>query len=103
MKTVRVFPQPIATKNILSTQANGRSYLVANGMQDVSDIDAAVLGANGWCVYGMVGPTSGRPTATDPDMGVTFGAATKYIDTTIGAVIQWDGSAWRNVLTGATV
>lgn len=101
-RTIRVIP--LSNPGVISaTTANGRSFSPASAYLDVVDADAAVLGASGWMTAGLVGPTANRPAQSDADMGAQFGPGLKYIDTTIGAVIQWDGAAWRNVLTGAAV
>jgi hypothetical protein len=46
-------------------------------------------------LVGTSGPTTARPTYPKP--GVVF------VDTTIPAVIAWDGAAWRNLASGAIV
>ena len=88
---------------IPATTANGRNFSPLSAYLDVADGDAAILGASGWTTVGLVGTTANRPAQSDADMSAQFGPGLKYIDTTIGAVIQWDGAAWRNVLTGAAV
>jgi hypothetical protein len=76
---------------------NGRSYTTTvGGTADVPDYDAAELESNGWLAMGMVGTTAQRPTG--PAKGQ------EYIDTTLTAVVAWDGVAnWRNKITGALV
>jgi hypothetical protein len=74
-------------------KVNGRTFQASVGYQDVADHDADMLQANGWVRGGKSGVTSARPT--NPGRGDQF------IDTTLAAVIMWDGAAWRNVLTGA--
>jgi len=101
-RTTRVIPTA-SIKAQSATPANGRSYSIATGMQDVPDMDAQVLSANGWAVLGMVGTTANRPKATDDDMAMAFGVGMRYIDTTLAAMIVWDGANWRNVATGAAV
>ncbi len=41
------------------------------------------------------GPTTGRPTYPTPGQS--------FVDTTVGAVIAYDGASWRNVVTGSIV
>ena len=88
-----------------TSTVNGRSYTTTPGsLVDVVEPDAQVLGANN-CVlplrWAQVGPTSARPP-TYPD-GRTIEPGLVYVDTSIAAVICWDGAAWRNLLTGAAV
>lgn len=74
----------------------GRNYQCAVGSTlDVADQDAYQLIRNGWHNHGIVATTANRPTAIAKDAFM--------IDSTLNAVIQWDGSAWRNTLTGAIV
>jgi hypothetical protein len=51
----------------------------------------------------LTGPTSQRPQHGDPDYPVGFGPGLEYYDTTISAIINWDGTTWRNAITGAAV
>ncbi len=87
-----------APGNGATTTVNGRTYKgVAGTPVSVPDFDADMLEANGWIktAPGGTGTTAARPTA--PKVG------TEYHDTTVGAIIKWDGKAWRNVMTGASV
>ena len=94
---VRMIPDG---KLVAQHTVNGRVYAASivaqTGFIDVPAHDAATLSANGWvrAENGYVGPTASRPTGYIPK-------ETRYIDTTVGAVIVWDGVAWRNTLTGA--
>lgn len=81
-----------------TTTVNGRKYVgVAGTPQNVPDFDATALEANGWIITapGGTGTTAQRPAA--PAVGL------QYHDTTVAAIVKWDGKAWRNVLTGASV
>lgn len=93
---LRVMPPGAGPTTI---QVNGRTYTVANGStQDVPYCDAIEMTASGWVTPafdGGVGATALRPAA--PYRGMLFQ------DTTVGAVIQWDGATWRNPMTGASV
>jgi len=85
--------------------ANGRAYSGAPGAAvDIVDFDAEVLAANGWIKVALSGPTTARPSAT---LGVSAPylavAGTHYFDSTLGYVIVFDGSAWRNPATGSAV
>jgi len=102
--TIRVSPpannikgvNPI-TVNASSGNQGGRTYQCNIGSTlDVVDHDAFQLIRNGWHNHGQVVTTAGRPTA-----GIA--KDTTLIDSTLGAVIQWDGVQWRNTLTGAIV
>jgi hypothetical protein len=57
--------------------------------------DASVLGSQNFAVVAMSGTTGSRPTS----LGIKAG--TLFIDTTLNAVLCWDGVTWRSVLTGA--
>lgn len=80
---------------------NGRSVTCALGSSiDVQlPFDAHVLEANGWmrAAIAGVGTTALRPTPNSNAIGQ------EYLDTTVGFIIKWDGVAWRNPLTGASV
>lgn len=78
---------------------NGRSYTaVAGQIVDIPNFDA---GIEGWCELCQVGPTSARPSGTLPPNAP--GKGQLFIDTTLNAVIVWDGATWRDPLTGAAV
>jgi hypothetical protein len=89
--TTRVYPTDPYTHPIT---VNGRLYTPANGVsQDVPDHDAAVLTANGWMRVGLVGTTAQRPAA--PANG------DRYVDTTVGALLFFDGKDWHQTYSGA--
>lgn len=79
----------------------GRSYTATPGTpQSVPFGDSVVLEANGWFrpgESGLAGTTALRPTA-----GLVANQ-TEYNDTTVGAMIFWDGAHWRHQTTGASV
>ena len=98
----RLLPPPAARSPI---RVNGRTYLpTAAAFQDVPDVDAPALTANGWVLVAPVGTSSERPVPGDGTVpaGATL-RGTEFIDTTLGAVVVHDGSVWRNALTGAAV
>jgi hypothetical protein len=79
--------------------ANGRTYSAVPGTaQDVPDIDAAVLAANGWTKVCLSGPTSARP-AFDPYSTAPYsaGRGVVYYDTTLSEFVISDGETWRTV------
>lgn len=79
-----------------TTTVNGRSYTATPGTPiTVPDFDAVELVANGWIetASGGSGTTAQRPSSPK--------AGTSYHDTTLGAIVKFDGKAWRNALTGA--
>lgn len=81
-----------------SITVNGRAYSCAVGSTiDVPDQDAAVMTANGWLAAapGGAGATGARPV--NPLKG------TQFHDATLGYNIIWDGKAWRNPTSGASV
>ncbi len=87
---------PRATSPII---ANGRTYTPVPGTpQTVPEQDGAILAANGWLQAGgdviPVGATAARPA--NPTVNQRF------IDTTTGAELLWDGVAWRHQVTGGT-
>jgi hypothetical protein len=47
------------------------------------------------------GPTSARPTKNVDGTPLLVG--TLYLDTSLSVVAFWDGAAWRNVVSGASV
>ncbi len=84
-----------ATKSPITT-INGNRYTPVPGTPlDVPDQDAQILEANGWVKAFPVGATAARPATPSRQQ--------YFIDTTITAVIVWDGAAWRNAITGAAV
>lgn len=92
-------PVPIV---IAGTGAQARGYFAAVGMpqditgtNDVTSGDASVLTSQGFVVLGTSGATSTRPS--NPKLGH------RHIDTTLDYEVVWDGSAWRNPVTGAAV
>jgi hypothetical protein len=81
MPNFRMLP-PVAV-GAQTINVNGRAYSAAPGsVVDVIDADAQVLASNGWTKIAFSGPTS---------------------DTTINALVVWDGATWRNPVTGAGV
>ena len=85
-----------------SMTVNGRSYSAGAGQPiDVPDFDAGVLEANGWPRVAPSGTTSARPTGTNGLYGLRPGL--EFYDTTLGALIRYDGATWRNPSSGAAV
>ena len=97
--TLRMLPPGDGKHNSLTVA--GRTYSCALGSTvDVPDFDASIFLANGWVTgstaSGGMGVTSARPkTGLYP--GIMFH------DTTLGYTVVWDGYAWRNPTTGASV
>ena len=97
---MEVFPAPNGPRTIT---VNGRSYAGTPGTyQTVPLQDGQILISNGWmakCQRGS-GSTADRPAqgAIDVQAGMP---GTSYFDTTVGALITWDGVNWRNILTGS--
>lgn len=88
--TTRMLP-PIA-QTLQTVTVNGTVYSCAPGSAlDVADADVAGLPA-GWITIAQSGATGARPTNQL--------AGTSYFDTTLGKLIMYDGSAWRNITTG---
>jgi hypothetical protein len=100
MTTRRMLPPSVVQKQTVTV--NGRAYSLQPGSTlDPPDFDAGPLSANGWIDCGLSGPTSSRPSSAVGPNALFVGL--EYIDTTIGAVIRFDGASWRNVITGAAV
>lgn len=98
--TKRLLPSVQTVNSGKAITVFGRTYTAAAGTtQDVPDQDAAVMSANGWLDItggGQTGATSARPTT-----GLVAGL--KYLDTTLGYVVIYDGATWRNPSSGASV
>lgn len=95
-------PTNVGAQNMTN---NGRPYSAAPGsVLDVVDADAQVLAAAGWVKVAFSGPTSARPTIGAPS-GPYFTAArgTHFLDTTLNALIVFDGATWRSPISGASV
>ena len=108
MPNVRMLPPSDGAH--ASIVIHGRTYTTAlAAFADMPDHDAVVAAGNGWTpVLGMtggmsaqVGATAARPKHPTGDPRAARGQV--FIDTTLGAVIVYDGTVWRNVLTGAAV
>ncbi len=84
---------------------HGRTYSAApGGCVDAPDQDAMHLAANGWLIPTTVqgsGATTQRPT--NLGNGARISAGYTWMDTTVGAVIVYDGATWRNPASGAAV
>jgi len=95
----RMLPPNNASQQTVT--ANGRTYSGAPGSTlDVPDFDAQILAANGWVMVCASGPSSSRPLPIMASAPYVAGPGFQYLDTTLGAVIVYDGAAWRNPLTG---
>jgi hypothetical protein len=93
---------PPAVVQQQTVTVNGRRYSGQPGSTlDPPDFDAGPLAANGWVDCSLSGPTGSRPSSAVGVPALFVGL--EFIDTTIGAVIRWDGASWRNVITGAAV
>lgn len=100
---IRMLP-PVAVGQQTQT-VNGRRYSSAPGVVlDVPDMDATVLAANGWIMCAPSGTTAQRPT-TNPNLNPPYVAAPnfEYFDTTLLKLIFWDGTTWRDPVTGSAV
>ena len=99
MIQMQVMPAPNIPTNIT---VNGRSYVGTVGAyQTVPLVDGQVMLANGWistCARGS-GATIDRPLPGSIDVQAGKPGAT-FHDTTVGALIAWDGINWRTVVTG---
>jgi hypothetical protein len=107
MGTRRVLPPSNVQKQTMTVGNGSRTITGTPGnVFDIASFDAASLGANGWLDLFDSGPTSARPVAgiiMNPGQTTTLSVGAVFLDTSINAIIAWDGAAWRNVLTGASV
>jgi hypothetical protein len=102
MLNFRMLPPPAVAQQTVTV--NGRRYSAAPGVAiDVPDMDARLLGSNGWVVVAPSGPTASRPT-TNPNLSApyTAGIGTEFYDTSLSKLIFWDGQSWRDP-SGAAV
>jgi hypothetical protein len=100
--TWRLLPPVAVSKQTIVV--NGRTYSGAPGQAlDVPDYDAGQLTANGWIDVAPSGPTSKRPAANTTTAPYQAANGTEYFDTTLNALIVFDGLTWRNPATGAAV
>lgn len=79
--------------------AAGRRYYPAQagGTIDPIDLDAVVLGSQGFFAVGNgSGPTASRPNNAGQNPGFL------YVDTTLNLIVAWNGIGWVNPLTGAS-
>jgi hypothetical protein len=104
MLNFRMLPPPAVAQQTVTI--SGRRYSAAPGSAiDAPDMDARVLGSNGWVVCAPSGTTAQRPT-TNPNtsapytLGVVGGF--EFYDTSLSKLIFWDGQTWRDP-TGAAV
>jgi hypothetical protein len=93
---------PPASGALQSITVNGRTYAAAPGaVVDVPDFDSTGLQANGWTLIAPSGPTSARPSgALGPNAAI---ASFRFYDTTLGALIFYDGATWRSPVNGNAV
>jgi hypothetical protein len=84
-----------------------RSYSASAGttIDAVGDVngDQSALASQGFLPVCLSGPTGSRPNFGSTTLGPPPGRGTLYLDTTLSVVAIWDGSNWRNVITGASV
>jgi hypothetical protein len=94
----RLLPPTTISKQTMTV--NGRVYSATPGSAiDVPDFDSTILQANGWQFVAPSGPSSDRPASALGLYPRVAGA--KFYDTTLGAMIEYDGQSWRRVDTGA--
>jgi len=103
MQSIRVFPPTDGRSPIT---VGGRSFSPsAAAYFDVEYPIADALAANGWTKFAQCGATVERPPVRGPSSGnpIVASPGAPFVDTTLSAVIMFDGSVWRDVLTGAAV
>ena len=100
MPTVRLLPPVNVQQQTLTV--NGHTYSSTPGhVVDVLDFDATVLTANGWLRVAQSGTTAQRATSSQGN-GFAAAPGTPFYDTTVGALLIYDGSAWRSPVDGAS-
>jgi hypothetical protein len=95
-----MLPPPSAAFGVNPVKVGGRTFTCAAGSTlDAAEGDSQALEANGWTRTSMEGvyTTAARPVFGPNQDGLSI------VDSTLGAVIIWDGIAWRNPATGASV
>jgi hypothetical protein len=103
--TIRLFPPaaPSATDPIL---ISGRRYASAGALfVDFYAPDAFVAIDAGWTLAGLVGNTVDRPLPLDWDSAALLSNGTKFLDLSLGKVVQYDARSvlWRDCVTGVPV
>lgn len=100
---IRMLPPVVVSQQ--TQTVNGRRYSAVPGAAvDVPDMDATVLGANGWITCAPSGTTAQRPTTNQASGSLYFAApGMSFVDTTIGKLIVFDGATWRDPVTGSAV
>ena len=85
--------------------SNGQSVAQVPGtLLDVADHLADQLAANGWTRVATVGTSGQRPSSNASAVGAGVAQqGSLFWDTTLAALILFDGTAWRNPATGAAV
>jgi hypothetical protein len=89
--SVGVPPNPAPVQKVYAATAGG--FIDAAG--DPQSGDAAALGSQGFVAVGTSGITANRPP--NPTRG------SWHVDTTLGYAVTFDGTYWRNPITGASV
>lgn len=95
-----LLPPGLSKQNPVTVAVNsGKSYSCAVGsvLLNVTAAHAWELEGNGWMIVANVG--SGA-TAQRPSVPT---AGDKYLDTSLGYIVVYDGAAWRNPASGAAV
>jgi hypothetical protein len=95
----RMLPPPAVINQTIV--ANGRSYTGEPGsVFDIVDCDAVMLSANGWTKVALSGPTSARPSTNPPYVAAP---GLQFFDTSLGKIIIFDGTVWRDPVNGNAV
>ena len=99
---VRLLPPPSGPFQTI-TLPSGRVITGTAGVPiDIGEADGGRLEGNGWIRVAWSGPTSNRPPLLNAQSGYRASKGTQYFDTTINALIEWDGATWRDA-TGSAV
>lgn len=91
---------PVNGQPALSLPGVG-NYSCAAGSHMDAPFGQALLNLNAWIDLGECGPSSARPTP-NAQPGAHAELGRRFIDTTLGTVIFWNGESWVD-LNGASV
>jgi hypothetical protein len=78
----------------------GATSPIAPGTMLTTDQVSGNSANNFYFRVAMTGPTTARPQHGDPDFANGPQIGFRYYDTTLSAMIIWDGATWRNEVTG---
>lgn len=87
---------PASGQPPITLPSTGQASFCAVGASVDVEFGQALMNTGAWIDLGEVGPTWARPSCRRDEAG------RKFIDSTLGVLIVWDGDTWRG-LNGASV